>query len=219
MTSEQTIRLIRMFLDDTRDFFPHTSEVLRAINEAQHRKIYEYYMRHDERALRPLYRQTARVAPGATISDQYNMQVMFPRACIIYQDYVVPSSLGYFADFLPEETYFNYDKSQWLPGSTSVTRACYYTVTRGYDPALLDNWSYLYFTGPDTASAVLYYIAFPRPFTFDNGTLVGVPLQVSSEYHTEIAMLAAELLNDMDVGEQFRGDAVYQNQRLTLEDK
>jgi hypothetical protein len=223
MTSNDTMQFIRTLLDDGRDWFPTTAEVIRAVNEAQIAKLNEYYKMHDERALRPLYRQTARFSSGALVGDTVGgivYQVMFPRALKILATGQSPEAQGVHADYVPEELYFNYE-APGVAAGTTFPRTARYTITRAYDAFYLDTETYCYFTsgGNNTIApqAILWYIVYPLPFTFDKILLTGTPLQVPQEYHPEICMYAAELLNDMDVNEIERGDVAYQNQRLTLD--
>lgn len=223
MTSSQTMQLIRTLLDDGRDWFPTTDEIVRTINQAQITKIHEYYAAGDERALRPLYRQTARFSNGALVGDTVAgtvYQCLYPRALKIFDNVSTPLSQGNHADYVPEDVFFNYSAPGASPGTT-FPRTVRYTITKAYDAFYSDIETYCYFTdggnSSPTVCAILWYIVTPLPFTFNKLSLTGTALQLPEEYHPEIAMLAAEILNDMDVNEVERGDVAFQNQRLTLD--
>jgi hypothetical protein len=208
-------------LDDSRDWFPTTDEMVRMINQAQIRKLQEYYIAHDERALRPLYRVTARFSSGALVGDTVGGIVypcMYPRALRVYPTTQTPEAQGMHADYVTEALFQNYVDPAFDPGST-FPRSARYTITRAYDAFYLDSETYCLFSNVTGGSncAKLWYIVYPLPFTFDKLNLTGTTLQVPQEYHPEICMLAAELLNDADVNEIERGDVAFQNQRLTLE--
>lgn len=72
----------------------------------------------------------------------------------------------------------------------------------------------------NVCTAKLWYIRVPKLFHYDvTNTDNNVPLSLPREYHPEICALAAELLNDLDVGEMEKGDIAVANlgQRVDLE--
>jgi hypothetical protein len=94
----------------------------------------------------------------------------------------------------------------------------YYTIKKKYitvpNPAYQTQLIY----NNINAIADFWFIKTPPLFVFDAINILNtVPLSVPQEYHPQICSIAAEILNDIDVGEGERGDVVFQNQRLTIE--
>lgn len=229
MTALESVNLIRLMLDDSRDYYWSTAMIIKAINEAQIRKIREYNMRDDERALRPLYTQATDIADGDVVVDVNGNSILFPRACRVRQSQtgagVATAAQGQIAGYLEEDVFFNFALSPDFSSAGSGTafpRACFFTITKQWnnDPLVLAFESVLRFTGGNNAGWVadLWYIPEPVSFNYvDGDRTADVVLVLPEEYHPEICALAAELLNDLDVNEMGRGEPVYQNQQISLE--
>jgi hypothetical protein len=213
MTAKDSLDFIRMLLDDSRDWFPTLNLILATINTAQRRKLQHYYDKQDERALRPFYKETAWIQSPTLITD-----ILYPRTCKMKFSPNDADNLSHVITHLDSELYFNYNQRGDATGMTYPRNAVY---TIYWDS--IANISGKYFIA--TNSTVndrykLWYIQEPNVFNYAPnpgfGNLsIGVPLQFPSEYHPEILSLAAEMLNDIDVGEMQRGE-ISEN-KLTLE--
>lgn len=214
MTPNDCMIFIRTLLDDSRDWFPTTTEIENAVNQAQIEKIRQYYVANDERALRPLYRETALLSSGDRVVDINGADLFYPRSCKVYVDNQMPDTSAYAAQFKDPSLFFNYVPPLWEVGM-EFPRTAYYTITKAWDGVASDWATYLHFNGSATTLAKLRYIAYPATFQY-YAVATQTGLSLPSEYHPEICALAAEILNDMDVGEQERGEPVFQNQRLSM---
>lgn len=214
MTAIETMRLIRMFLDDSRDWFATTAEVGNIVNDAQMRKIHEYYIKMDERALRPLHRTTTDLSDGDQIVSA-TRPLLYPRACRMNKS-GEDDPYSVLARYVDPARFYNYTSPGMLPTDT-FPRTAYYTITKEYNSGNAALETYIHLSDTD-AVADLLWIVDPTPFNYDDTTPGNnVSLSVSDEYHHEIAILAAEMVNIIDVGEMERGMAAYQNQRLTID--
>ena len=219
MTASETVQIVRMFLDDSRDYF--FDDILASINQAQLLKIREYYQLQDERALRTLYRQTNFLDNGDIVIDVEQtaefVPMLYPRSCRIYKEITQTEQNALYAGYIEPERYFNYIVNNYtMFGGQTFPRTAYYTVKNEFFDYKI--FTKLYFTkGNDDARAKLWFITTPKDFVSDNGLTAGEPLQLPSENHIEVALLAAEILNGMDVGETDRSDVGTGNQRVILE--
>ena len=208
--------MIRMLLDDARDWFPTTDELYNAMTQAQMKVVERAYREGDERALRLLYREASPLlASGEVICQELialRRVVLYPRACRLYEDEQIEDCAGVVANYVSPDVYFNYTYPDFAINSVFPRDAVYTVIGR---------WNYLgnnyydqiiYFNGDADARARFVFIVKPDPIS-----VLASNYQLPEEYHPMINTLAAELLNDMDVGEMERGDATYQNQKLTLE--
>ena len=72
----------------------------------------------------------------------------------------------------------------------------------------------VYFTAENPLTrGELWYIREPRLFSVANNQTI----DLLPELHVEVCTLAADLLNDIDVGETQRSDRAYEQQYLTIE--
>jgi hypothetical protein len=217
MTAAETVALVRMLLDDGVLWYLGINEINRCINQAQLFMIDKYHRMDDERALRTLYQQDF----GLTNNSELSRILLYPRAARIYS---LPDDDMYdswAAEYLSYEVFINYE----APGivyNTPMPRSAYWTyyhkMDNGTPPTMKTYVRFSKGTSDDSVCDVLY-IAYPVPFEYSLDGSVDVPLSLPAEYHPEVAMLAAELANNIDVGELERGDiAIPQaGQRLTLE--
>lgn len=222
MTAQETMDMVRILLDDSRDWYPTLNLVISAINTAHRRKVQESYDKQDERALRPFYKVTDWIPDRTYISD-----ILYPRACKMkYAQNINPANINqppftYATDdfshnitYEDADTMFNYA----AVGESDVqtfTRECQYTLY--YDN--VNNQAGVYFTADLNAINggselfKLWYIAQPREFLFaPTQSQLALPLQIPSEYHFEVCTMAAEILNDIDVNELERSTNASQQQ-------
>lgn len=215
MTPLETVKMVRMLTDDSRDWYPTLDYVNKAINEAQMLIIRKYYQSQQERALRELYRNTGYISNGSQIlsSDSPPRGLLYPRACRKKTSITHSDQTSHIIPYIDKDIYLNYLARADTEGAKQP-KFSYYTVVKEYrNGALVD---VLYFTNSSGEVADLWFISYPPQFVYNNSPS-DVGLSLSPEYHFEIAALAAEIINDIDVGEMERGNVGAENQRLNLE--
>ena len=230
MTPYETISLLRMMLDEGREQYFPLNEVNRVINEAQLAKLREYYIGNDEIALRPLYRETVWLNKpalgGNEILDNNGMTLLYPKSCRIKTDSAYTDDLSVMSTYIEPELYFNNNLPGFRTGDIFPHKSMY-TLQREPVAVLgvvVRNLSVLYFQGDMTGAipqAKMWYVAYTMPFSFSTGGFAtNVPLQLPAEYHIEVVTLAAEILNDIDVKEEDRGDVAIEQigQRINIEE-
>lgn len=214
MTAEETIRTIRMLLDDSRDWFFSLAEINQTVNDVQLRFIHEAYTKEDERLLRPLYRYNI-FSYGEKVLSTDNEKLLYPKACrltplpLIWDNkmitqqarYVKPRGLLYF----PKRSF---QREAGFP------RDAVYTIMNNQSPLRpteTEYFSYIYFNGYPDTKAHLWFIVLPALFHWEPPNITGTgdneyPLSLPLEYHLDICLAAAELLNNRDAGEMERGE-------------
>ena len=228
MTASENFQMVMMLLDDSRATYAKDTEFNRAINEAQLRKLNEYYISQEERALRPLYRQTAFLDNDAEIIDADDRRLLYPRSCRIFKTTGQAEGKALMAEHINEDVYLNYVRSVHRElGGQNFPRSAYYTIIKdsvaviGMGNPINRIRTKIRFTkGSSGNRAILWYIAYPKTYFWDvlqAGSVNIQNLELPEEYHIEVCTLAAEIINDMDVGELERGAIAFQNQRLNLE--
>lgn len=202
--------------------------------EAQLIVLKEKLALDDSRAIRPLIVET-------DVRHVYNRNVPPEQRRLQFQRYITQSSYyltkmlavksvriindgapfdtGLMATFLNQGIYRNMDgvyspMPRYTPGSKEPY-ALYYTIepdinisNRVADTACLN-----YASDPFNTYAHVIWVRYPAPFAPDN------TLELPEEYHYEICLRAAELMNTLDVGETERGQVASANlgQRLTMD--
>ena len=222
MTPQETIDVVRMLLDDSVSWYIPMRELINCINKAQLISIARYHMESDERALRPLYITDVNVVHNSFASRQ----ILYPRACRISSAPIAqPNDNDYIswnAEYIEPHLYFNIPQPT-VDVNSIMPRFAYWTYQNAIDPTdgLLKpqvRFSDSNPIGIVPSVAIISYIALPTPFSYTGVPAVDIPLSVPREYHLDIAALAAEYANDIDVGEYERGDTAdaRQGQKLTL---
>ncbi|KKN79175.1 hypothetical protein LCGC14_0341920 [marine sediment metagenome] len=229
MDALQTVNMVRLLLDDSIDWFH--DDIISAINESQMRLIRQYYLAGDERSLRTLYFKNEALSDGDYITYTIPSDptatptlLLYPRACRIYNKGLDTGIESLTATYLEPQLYYNYDKPGYYIDD-EFPRAAYYTIEK--KQFLIDNSDPLnpvyewgtkirFIKQLQESHATLWFIAEPPLFAYTTGIGQSRSLWLPEECHIEVATLAAELLNDYDVGERERGEAVFENQRLTL---
>ena len=215
MTAQETIHLIRMVLDDGFFWYLGWNEVNRCVNQAQLQLIDKYHGLDDERALRPLY-VVETVTNGAVLSSE----LLYPRGAQLLLDNEDDIN-AWVAEYLTYDTFINYI----APGivyTTAMPRNAYWTFRNRYDITAAVRQSIVNFTFPAATPSTLCevsYIAKPQTFFYIPNQLGITPLALPAEYHVEVAMLAAELCNNIDVGETERAEVAFDQpgQHLTFD--
>jgi hypothetical protein len=195
LTAFEVISAIEIMLDD-KSWFPYFKTNIQflydMISIAQIKTIEKYYATQDERVLRSLYV----IQPNVFDGDAINIEVMYPRTLILYKEEGTP----YSAKYLPSDEYLQY---------ISTMIGCYTLNKVGLRDIVNFN---------NSLNGDFYYLRRPQNFYIDPNGITTQSLSLPYEYHFEVCCLTAELINDLDVNEQERGETVYQNQRLNLKD-
>ena len=223
MTPQETIDVVRMLLDDSVNWYVPIREIVRCVNEAQRALIEAYHQTSDERALRPLYVTDYNVSDLGFTSAM----IQYPRACrIAEQPIAFPRDNDYnslCAEYIHSPLNFNIPL-QTTDLAVAMPRNALWTYRYAVDPADGRFKSQITFSdgtpiAPKTTKvAIVTYIAVPPAFTYTGTPASDVPLTLPREYHLDVATLAAEYANDIDVGEYERGQIAIagQGERLTL---
>lgn len=227
MTIRETIVLVRTLLDDGIDWYNTRQHVVEVINEAQLRMIDYWVTTNNERALRPLFfwndwtqdvRNNFLVEP-LPIRHRYMVgdteiirKPLYIRNCLVYLNQMLDSQNVQFslhANYMPLELFLNNEGNlssfvgnfslgnPWI--SNSMPQNLYYSIERKYANNEWDSW--LLFTYGDViedSKALVSFVAEPLPFGPTQ------ELEVAPEYHYEVCVQAAEMLNSNDVGERNR---------------
>lgn len=227
MTSVETINMVRMMLDESRDDFASTAMIAKVINDAQMQKIREYYTQGNERLLRPIYCNETGLSDntillGCLVVSSPIAPFLYPRSCRIYNanartasQTTALRSQTVTAKYLPNNVFFNYVNNSISPSTgfqqaypgNSVTRDAYYTIEQTFTAGSTLRNDIIHFIGigDQTQLADIWYIREPAVFTYDDtGLTTGTPLELPQECHAEIAITAAEIINLIDIGEQER---------------
>lgn len=196
MTPHETLHIIEMLLDDGMLELAGDTETLATIQEAQLRRIREYYENGDERALRLLYVRTDFIDDNTAIAN-----LMFPRAVRVYDTTTQADIDSRTAVYIPYGKYLNYSSPGFGPGLAHV-QTSHYTIHNG---------TFFFDKQASTQRAKMWYIRQPATFSLSQA------LELPAEYHIEVATLAAQMLNDMDADERERGMPAGENQPLSIE--
>lgn len=234
MTPIETRNMVRMLTDDGYDWYPNL--IIDAINEAQTQIILKYLQEDNERVLRPLYR-TARVVSYDTVNaltvntvinsqDAFNIEPISIRSVKIYptartddRTYIVASHVDY-------PTYINYANPMFSTRGRTMPQVAWYTVLKLDDAtkpttANRKTWVVNFSRTNNSDQADVTFVARPVPFACDTtrATPNQFPLSLPNEIHPEVCLLAAEIINNRDVGEQDRSTyrSMSPDQRITIE--
>ncbi len=232
MTTYETIDYIRMLIDDGVDWFPTLPELLNIINEAQYRVIHKALTVKDEKALRPLYRDSVDLTSAdISLNDSVVLPVdttagtgvLSSRSCRINNQSAPSTSVEVVATYLPYGEYLNYTNPAFRKGLT-YPRTVYYTLIKKNDlfgAGATTFRTIIYFSNivGYTATAVLRYVT--HPLAFNHSYTISadrIELSLPIEYHPTVCAIAAEIINNADVGEYERGEIALpqMGQRLTL---
>ena len=179
MTPAEVVMAIRMLTDDYSDWIlgkdGDISPLLNIIDEAQLRRLAEFYKTQNERALRTLYVKAIGLPYGSLISD-----FLYPRACKV--SYLSSGGANYGSDpsyaisnasypkdaiFLEPDVYMNITQPSFGAGER-LPRVAYYTIIANK----------LYFTQAHPQNAISYignaefwYIKRPNLFLFNPNEL------------------------------------------------
>jgi len=217
MTPAEVIHVMRTVLDDGLFWYLGFNEINRCVNQAQMQMIDKYHGLDDERALRPLYVYDQGIADNGVLSQE----ILYPRAARIFENEDDPDIDSWVAEYLTYNIFINY-ASPGIVYLTAMPRSAYWTYYKVMNTLLTPpvfETRVRFSRGSATALCNVLYIAVPPQFNYQANGLNSVGLSVPEEYHMEIALLAAELANNIDAGEMERGDiAVAQaGHRLTLQ--
>lgn len=228
MTITETYQMIMMLLDESRADYCTDNEINRAINEAQLKKLNEYYQKQEERALMPLYRQSEFLDNNDEIIDIGGRHLLYPRSLRIYKNIIQSDSQSQIAEFIDADIYLNCIRTIHREnGGQNFPRSGYYTIIKGIVKSdahalvqTMVNTQIRFTKGNSENRAKIWYIANPLDYYWDvedPTNPLNHGLEIADEYHIEVCATAAEIINDMDVGELERGEIAFQNQRLSIE--
>ncbi len=226
MTAEQTMKTVRMLIDERRDFFWNDDLIINAINHAQMQLIHKAIQAGDERLLRPLYRVSDNVFNSGDyvfLNGAYArvLQPMGVRLTMVFIDSKnITRTASFMAEYLSTERFFIRDKTK----ARFPVGYYYTTITEKFQQQLTSEQqtrTKLFFTSETILNTIyvdayilnyfarLLYIEIPRPFNYS--AALGYPqslivdLSIPQEYHFEVCALAARYLDVLDVGEDERG--------------
>ena len=205
MTYQDCIDFIRTLLDTDHEDYYADKDIINAVREAQSVIVNTLHISEDERGLRPLY-DVSHYKNGITsyipLTDgtEVDGKCKYPKGLVINI-----GDVNYFAQYLP------YSKYVTIPTRTGL----YLQNDTDHYPSSL-YWSYkhnttataikmvVFFTADSSkpSSAELAYIREPLLFSQTQ------PIELPDEYHHVICLLAAEVLNAIDVGELDRSDGI-----------
>jgi len=195
MTAVEIMNLVRLSLDDGRAQYYTKELVIHAVNEAQLLKIHELIVKGQERGLRKII----------TYSEDMDSGDSLPVGCLqILSVYSKGKALP--LRYEVPELYFSHGSGF---SQSKQTRQMRFTVFDGvvkFDGDVNPNVS-----SSTPLKAVMWYVRKPWPFgklmTSEEaeeyaGQIMG--LEIAEEYHPEVAMLATELLTDINVTDNTR---------------
>ena len=243
MTSNEIMAFTRSMLDDGIDhlLYWHNDRAQNRLRlsyfiwEAQLAIVKEKLTADDTRALRPLTveRDVRHVLNRNTTPEErrlifdkyvtptsyYRTRMLAVKSVRIMRDNA-PLETGIVATFMPQATYDNiqgpFDRLTPYAPNQVQPYTMYYTVepdinisSRVPDTACLNYTADIFGT-----YAKVIFIRYPSPFNFDN------TLDLPEEFHHEVCLKAAEMVNTLDVAETERGVIASGNlgQRLTIEE-
>ena len=238
MTNRELVNLIKTLLDDHIAIFHKDELINRAVDEAQLMLIKKAYGEGNERLLRPLYRTVGNLKNGSIIEFEdltsappiIAERILYPKVLLSYEEIDsdddtpgIQIDRRRYKQFRYVDTmYFDTNSHTVVDYYYSLYGRFYYTIkpyrdiannnardlrhtlhTNLSDPTRDDN---IYFQ--------LTYIKVPYQFNQINpedSTLY--PLEIPAEYHPMVAMIAADILNNVDVLENERSAIAEKQQR------
>jgi hypothetical protein len=211
--------MVQMLIDEAKQEFPLSQgelEIVRVINEAQMFKIREYVLKNEERALRPLYRFRQGLLDSDIVNTNAGEKLLFTRGVRLYSSDDVPIDEGITAAYLQNNMYMNFLAINGFAAGGRFPRQAYFTVQAV--TAANEEYPIIRFNDlTGTTHADVWFICEPLRFSWDVTTKLGTPLQIASEYHIEVCTLAAEMINDLDIGENERSQPQFQNEQIQLD--
>lgn len=245
MTAKEVITGIRMFLDESRDYFWDIELIEEAVNRAQLFVLQQAVRTQDDRCYRPLVKRSAMCKSGETITD---LNLIPANIFHILGGRIYPAvfstgrAVGIKATYLPRHTYnsmFPMQPSSPLGINTlrfgdGFPRTAYFTIeTSGYNEDTTQRfWTprfqhRVYFNAddPDNDAIEILYVETPPRFRARIQKLLPgqsqdpsnvTDLAIAPEYHLKVITIAAEYLIDLDVGEIHRGEIYFDNQTIPV---
>jgi len=243
MTSNEVLAFVRSMLDDGIDhllYWHNDTAVVKPrlahfVHEAQLQLIREKLMVDDARALRPLTVETdvLHIANRNTTPEQrrlefrryvspnsyYVTKMLAMKAVRILHD-GAPIETGAVATFMPQGIYKNmhgaFNPLTPYTPQKADPYVMYYTVEPDFNITnrVPDTSCINYTDNIFGTSAHTIWIRYPAPFGRD------MTIELPEEYHYDVCVRAAELVNNIDASEDNRGQAAVANlgQRLTMKD-
>ena len=214
MTAIEVMNALSVLLDDSRQSANRGMKTImeEALTSAQYYVIEKAIASGDERCLRPLYREVFPILSTEDVQAIALTTFLYPRALKVYFDATMQTANpenGLLGEYLDNSRFDNYVQQ---PYQSSTPSSIYYTVKREMRTGIFVDA--LYFNNDDVNDypASLAYILDPPDFDIDTLTNLSLP----AEYHMSVVSYAAALVNDTDVGEVERGEALGRDAKLPL---
>lgn len=223
MTAYEVVQTVRMMLDDSVDWSMKRSlgklTINDIINKAQMQLIAQGYKSGDERMLRPLYRVIEGLPYGYRLTDVN--RYLYPRALYINYDANTSTPIkqvtgypfsGTYATYLDYDEYVIYEDFEFIGPNINTPARAMWTV--------VDNNTLLFSRGVDRQiDADIMFIAKPLDFLHNDSNMRGdINLSIPSEYHLQVCMIAAHIINNSDVNEYQREQQDYNGAKLRFKD-
>jgi len=236
MTNRELTNLIKTLLDDQVAIFHKDELINRAVDEAQLLLIKKAYREGNERLLRPLYRTVSNLNNGDIIEFEdltatppvVAERILYPKVLLSYEEIdsdddtpgIQIDRRRYKQIRYTDTLYFDTNSYRVTDYYYSLYGRMYYTI-KPYRDALNNNAQDLRHTLhtniEDTTRDIKYqftYIKVPYQFNQTNPTDLSLyPLEIPQEYHPQVAMIAADILNNVDVLENERNSIAEKQQR------
>ena len=212
MTYQECVRFIRILLDSDHEYYCNIQMLESAVNEAQSTLLNILHVSGDERGLRTSYDITfyntpTNVVAGLTNNVPLSIKCRYPKGLTVNMMSASGNPISLFAQYIEYGRFMNLSARAGHYMQNAVSRfptSLYWTYSHSYNMADRLDLSVQYIvdsTQPGT-TAELSYIAEPPIFSPTQNLVL--PL----EYHHIVCLLAAELLNAVDVNEFERGTVI-----------
>jgi hypothetical protein len=226
MTVQETINTVRTLIDSGHEWYADFEMLENIINAAQIKILEAYVAKGEERIFRKLvvFEQDIDVNQAEV---RTSFPIFQPRHCIIK---VAPPGVGEIfvrqLSYLPPDKFFagNYMNRYYLRMAIPIPRLCYWTYSNRWDVGTTQQYSAIQIINHNelaaffiAGSAVLFLTYIRYPILFSLQTSQG--LMLADECHLEVAAMAAEMINTIDVLEYERGLALppESGARITLD--
>lgn len=211
MTYQESINFIRILLDSDHEYYCNIAMVESAVNEAQSTLLNILHVTGDERGLRTLYDTTYYNSPSNVVAGLPNnvplpSKCRYPKGLTVNMVSASGNPISLFAQYIEYSRYMNLTPrpGHYMQNGGRFPASLYWTYNHSYNMADRLDVSIQYIvdaTQPNTTAELSYII---EPTLFSPTQALVLPL----EYHHIVCLMAAELLNAVDVNEMERGTVI-----------